>query len=89
MRDDAATPGTARGKRGPGGGGCDTESPNKNQKISSVAIGYGVADETGEAPCVMSYEDDLLEMIRAYREQQEVGTHFVHVRKKGTQAIVT
>ena len=76
-------------RRESGGSGSDPEPPNKTQQVSSTTLRYGAADDMGEVPCVESYEDDLLEMIKAYRDQQEVGTHFAHVRKKGTQPIET
>ena len=36
----------------------------------------------GEVPCLQEYEANLIEMISAYREQQDKGKRFVHVRKR-------
>ena len=59
-------------------------SPANVQNISSVTVGYGLADNTGEILCMQSYEEDLVEMVNAYTEQQSEGRRFVHVRKRNS-----
>ena len=63
--------------------GCvEVNTPSKTQKISIVTIGFGVADKMGVSPCLASYEEDLMEMMEAYSEQQKEGKRFVLVLKK-------
>ena len=54
------------------------------QKVSSVAIGHEGPDQMEEAPCLQEDETDLIEMISAYREQQDKGKRFVHVRNRNS-----
>ena len=85
MRGGEVTPRADRGKGEHEDNGRGVGSPTKMQKVSSVVIGHGAADEVGEAPRMQSYEAGLVEMISAYREEQEKGMHLVHVRKKALE----
>ena len=56
--------------------------PSKAQKISSVCIGFGAADQMGEVPSTQSYESDLVELVKEYEEATIRGENFVHIRKR-------
>ena len=85
MSSEDITPSVDREKREPEDNGRGVGSPSKMQKISSVAVGHGAAHKLGEVPYIQSYEEDQVEMIRAYQEQHDEGKHFVHVRKRNSR----
>ena len=60
----------------------DDEMPEKSQKISSVCIEFGASGKRGESPCLKSYEQDLIDLVKEYEERHEQGETFVHVRKR-------
>ena len=57
------------------------EAPEKTQKLNSVCISLGAADKVGES-LKEEYEEDLKEMVEAYKKCSEGGECFVHIRKK-------
>ena len=69
-------------KREPQGKDDDDEMPEKSQGISTVVVGYGAADKTGEAPCVAEYASDLQLMAEDYQNRDWAGECFVHIGKK-------
>lgn len=58
------------------------EAPSAKENLSRVVVGFVASDKKGEIHCNKSHENDLGDLASAYEEQQKIGRHFVHVRKK-------
>jgi hypothetical protein len=73
--------GGAAAKRGMEDAWDADEAPEKTQKLNSVCVGLGSSDKAGES-LKEEYEEDLKEMVEAYKTCSERGGCFVHIRKK-------
>ena len=62
--------------------GGEDSTPSKAQKISSLCIGFGAADQMGEIPRTQSYESNLVELVKEYEEAHSRGEDFVHIRNR-------
>ena len=76
-----ANAGGAAVKRGMENAWDADEAPGKTQKLNSVCVGLGSSDKAGES-LKEEYEEDLKEMVEAYKTCSERGGCFVHIRKK-------
>ena len=48
----------------------------------SVVVGRTAAEKKGKVDDLEQYEDELKEMAEAYKESDNAGTAFVHIRDK-------